>query len=36
MIRRCALDRTLEAIRRTGIHRELELMLNPIGTGRPR
>jgi hypothetical protein len=36
MIRRCTLDRTFEAIRRTGIHRELEAMLNPIGTGGPR
>ncbi len=36
MIRRCTLDRTLDAVRRTGIHRELEAMLNPSGTGRPR
>ena len=36
MIRRCTLDHTFEAIRRTGIHRELEAMLNPTGTSRPR
>ena len=36
MIRRCTLDRTIDAVRRTGIHRDLEATLNPGGTGRPR
>jgi hypothetical protein len=36
VIRRCTLDRTLDAVQRTGIHRELEATLNPCGTGRPR
>ncbi len=35
MIRRCTLDRTIDAVRRTGIHRDLDATLNPSGTGRP-
>lgn len=36
MIRRCHVDRTLDAVRRSGVADELELLLRPSRGGRPR
>ena len=36
MIRRCEFERTLAAVRRTGVAGDIELMLRPSGGGRPR
>ena len=36
MIRRCELDRTLEAVRRSGVHTEIDALLRAGRGGRPR
>src|SRR5690606_6759214 len=36
VIRRCELDRVLDAVRGTGVHTELEALLRPTNVGCPR